>query len=101
MPAPMTLGLPLTGAARNWTPSASARARTRAEASVNTVEESTTMPGLASPVSSPRGPETTASRSLSAATMMNTMSRPARSAGLSTIFAPCSVSGSAFALVRL
>ena len=101
LPAPMTLGLPLTGAARNCTPSASALARTRAETSGDTVEESTTILGLRSAVSSPRGPAMTASRSLSAETMMNTMSRPARSAGLSTIFAPNSVRGSHLALVRL
>ena len=56
----------------------------RAEASTETVEESTTILGLVSPVSSPPGPLTTASRSWSAATMMNTMSRPASAAGLST-----------------
>ncbi len=68
---------------------------------METVEESTTIFGLSSPVSRPPGPLMTASRSLSAETMMNTMSRSARSAGLSTIFAPNSASGSHFALVRL
>ena len=41
----------------------------------------------------------TASRSLSAETMMNTISLSARAAGLSAIFAPNSVSGSHFARV--
>ncbi len=101
LPDAITLGLPLTGAATNCAPASSTMPRTLAEASVETVEESTTILGLSSPVSRPSGPVMTASRSLSAATMMNTMSRSARSAGVSTILAPNSASGSHLALVRL
>jgi hypothetical protein len=101
LPAAITLGLPLTGAATNCAPAASTMARTFADASVETVEESTTIFGLSSPVSRPPWPLMTASRSLSAETMMNTMSRSARSAGVSTILAPNSVRGSHLALVRL
>ena len=101
LPAAITLGLPLTGAATNCAPASSTMPRTLADASVETVEESTTILGLSSPVSRPPGPLMTASRSLSAETMMNTMSRSARSAGVSTTFAPNSVRGSHLALVRL
>ena len=51
--------------------------------------------------SSPSGPMTTARRSSGPATMANTTSRSARSDGVATILAPNSVSGSAFAAVRL
>ena len=95
------MGLPLTGAQTNCAPASSTTPRTRADASVETVEESTTTFGWSAPVSRPPGPLITASRSLSAATMTHTMSRSARSTGSSTIFAPNSASGSHLALVRL
>ena len=99
-PAAMTFGLPLTGAARNCAPCRAATARTCADTSADTVEESTITLGAASPVSSPPSPLTTASRSGSAETMMKTMSRPARSAGLAAIVAPAAARGSHLARVR-
>ena len=93
-----TLGLPLTGAARNSVPRATAAARTCAEVSVETVEQSTTIFGAWSGFdSTPWGPVVTSSRSSLADTMMKTMSRSARSAGWSTTRAP---SASALAFVR-
>ena len=69
---------------------------------METVEESMTILGVSSPRDSrPPSPSMTDSRSLSAETMMQTMSRLARSTGRSTIFAPCSARGSHLDRVRL
>src|SRR5215469_855862 len=95
------LGVAADGAARNSAPAPAATARMAAEACGETVEESTMISGARGPVSSPPSPVRTASRSPSAATMMKTTSRSARSTGRSTIFAPLTASGSALALVRL
>src|SRR5918994_4161660 len=102
LPASTTDGLPLTGAARRATPRASVWALTSAEASVETVDESTTTDGAVSDLdSSPFSPRTTALKSSGPATIVKTMSRPASSTGASTTVAPSWASGSAFALVRL
>jgi hypothetical protein len=97
-----TLPLPLTGAARSCVPRFSAAARNSAEASCETVEQSTRIFGARSGRdSTPSLPSVTLSRSSDAETMTKTISRSARSTGLSTIVAPYSVSGSALARVRL
>ena len=62
---------------------------------------STTMPGRPSPDSRPASPHTTSWKSAGPATIVNTMSRSASSAGLSTSVAPSSASGSALERVRL
>src|ERR671920_656274 len=102
LPASTTEGLPLTGAARRATPRRSVSTLTSADASGETVDESTITGGAASDRdNSPFSPRTTALRSSDPATIVKTMSRSTRSAGLSTTSAPSSPSGSAFALVRL
>ena len=84
-----TLPLPLTGAARNCAPRSASARRTSSDAASSTEEQSTTMRGAAAGSdSSPSGPEITARKSSGPATMANTTSRSARSAGAATIFAP-------------
>src|SRR3954453_3070956 len=101
LPAATTLGLPLTGAARTAVPCSCAASRTTCDAPGEIVVESTrTLGAVPSRESRPPSPMTTCWKSRSPPTMVKTMSRSARSAGGSTIVAPCSASGSAFARVR-
>jgi hypothetical protein len=80
----------------------SVSALTSAEASGETVDESTITAGAASGRdSNPPSPRTTALKSSGPATIVKTISRSASSAGVSTTVAPSSASGSAFARVRL
>ncbi len=99
-PSAITSGLPHTGAARNATSSAVAAARIRAEASSDTVEQSTRMPGLASPLSSPPSPSTTSSRSRGPDTITYTTSQSASATMLSATRAPRAASGAVLAGVR-
>ena len=99
-PSATTWALPLTGAARKPTPAAFAAARTPAEAAADTVEQSTIVPGLRSPLSSPCSPQTTSSRSRGADTMTKTMSHPPRSVIRPTARAPLSTSGPVLDAVR-
>jgi hypothetical protein len=92
------LPLPLTGLARKALPRSARRARTAAEHSVETVEQSTTMPGVRAGSASRRS--MTWSRSREVETMVKTTSRSATSTGSSTTFAPDSVSASALLRVR-
>src|SRR5665811_29948 len=98
MPALTTFPLPLTGAAMNLTPRSASRWRVDAEASEDTVEQSTTCRGARSGSASSRS--STWSRSSDVETIVNTTSRSARSDGSSTTVAPNSVNGSALARVR-
>jgi hypothetical protein len=98
LPADTTLPLPLTGEARNAIPRSSATARTRADASVETVEQSTRIRGAFS--GSLRSRPTTCSRSADDVTIVKTTSRSASSTGSSATFAPASTRGSALLRVR-
>ena len=75
-PAATTRPLPLTGAARNAVPRAAARARTSADASADTVEQSTRNFGALAGLPSSRS--VTEIRSAESATMVKTTSRSAR-----------------------
>ncbi len=101
LPTLTTLPLPLTGEASMSTPRAPALARTSAEASSDTLEQSTMSPGLASPVSSPFSPWITDNRSSEVETMLKTMSRSFSSRGVSANLPPNSARGSALLRVRL
>ncbi len=96
-----TLGLPLTGAASTAVPRSAACARTRSDASADTVDESISTSGaLASAVSTPPSPIVTSWKSSGPAIIVKTRSRSASAAGESTMVAPSSASGSAFSRVR-
>ncbi len=100
-PAATTFGLPETGAARTAVPRCSAASRTTCDAPGEIVVESTRTFGAApSRERRPASPSTTCWKSASPPTIVKTMSRSARSAGASTMVAPRSASGSAFARVR-
>src|SRR5579859_8266390 len=77
--------------------------RTRAEASADTVEQSTSTRGAAplAPDISPSRPSTAETRSSDEPTVMNTMSLAASSAAVPTGLAPSRTSGSALAGERL
>ena len=99
-PAATTLALPLTGAASTPAPRSAAAARTSSDAACEIVVESMSMRGAASGrESTPFGPITTSLKSSEPPTIVNTMSRSARSAGESTTVAP--PSASALLRVRL
>src|ERR1700722_13857877 len=101
-PALTTLALPDTGAASIATPRAAACSRTAADASVDTLEQSTKSLGaLSARERTPLVPVTTSIRSSGPDTIVNTISRSARAAGESTIDAPNSAKGAAFAGVLL
>ena len=72
-----------------------------AEASSETLEQSTMSFGEPPLSSRPSGPVHTAFKSSEADTVVNTMSQPRARAALSTIFAPSSASGSTLVRVRL
>src|SRR3954463_9620155 len=101
----MTLALPDTGDARYCVPKGASILRSSAEPSSEIDEHSTTMRG-AGPLpgcdfdSRPAGPETTSFTSFQVDTMTKTMSQPASSGSVETIFAPSFASGSALARVR-
>ena len=101
LPAATTLALPLTGAASMSVPSFSAAARTCADASSDTLEQSMMSFGEPFLSSRPSGPVQTAIKSSEADTVVNTMSWPRSARGLSTILAPSSASGSTLLRVRL
>ena len=92
-PSATTWGLPLIGAARKSTPASVAAARTAAEVAVETVEQSTMVPGRCCPDSNPSGPPTTSSRSFGVETITKTTSQLPRSAIRSTAVAPRATSG--------
>ncbi len=101
-PARTTLGLPITGAASRAVPRPAISARTRAEASADTVEQSTSTRGPApGPDMSPAGPSTADMRSSDEPTVMKTMSLAASSAALAAGLAPSWISGSALPMERL
>jgi hypothetical protein len=101
-PLSTTFGLPLTGAASIAVPRASAAARTSAAAAGAIVVESMINPGATSERESrPCGPVTTSATSADPATIVKTMSRSARSAGVSAIVAPSATRGCALERVRL
>src|SRR5438309_5008732 len=97
LPALITLALPLTGAARYSMPFCFSIARSSAEPSSEMDEHSITMRGFACPA---RSFAITSLTSSQVETMQKTISRRARSAIESTIFAPYFPSGSALARVR-
>ncbi len=103
LPARTTLGFPITGAARNAVPRPAASARTRAEASGDTVEQSTSTLGTAPSGLdiTPPWPSTAAIRSSDVPTVMNTMSVLPSSAADAAGLAPSLTSGSALAGERL
>jgi hypothetical protein len=101
LPAVTTFALPLTGAASMSVPSLAAAARTSAEASSDTLEQSISSFGDWSLPSTPSAPRHTAVRSSDAETVVNTMSNPRMARGESTIFAPSAASGSTLLRVRL
>src|SRR5690606_35987081 len=82
----------LTGAASIAVPRRSQAARASAEASSDTLEQSTKSCGERSPASRPSGPVTTAIRSGDADTVLKTMSRSASARGEAAIFAPSGAS---------
>jgi hypothetical protein len=84
----------------NATPAAAAAARTFAEVSIDTVEQSTMTAGLREAASSPCWPVTTSSTSAGADTMTNTMSHSPRSVIRPATVAPLAAKGSVLALVR-
>ena len=99
-PSANTSGLPQTGAARKPTPAAAAAARIRADASSDTVEQSTSTPGRRSPANRPPSPSVTCSRSAGPVTMVNTSSQPASAAMSGATRAPRAASGAVLASVR-
>src|SRR5579863_9996016 len=102
-PARTTLGLPITGAASRAVPRSAISAQTRAEASGDTVEQSTSTLGAAplAPDIRPFRPSTAEIRSSDDPTVMNTMSLAPSSAAVPTGLAPSRTSGSALADERL
>ena len=100
LPSATTCGLPLSGAARKSTPARAVAARTCAETSAETVEQSTTTDGRRSADSSPAFSLTTSSRSSGVDTMTKTTSQAARSTIEPTAVAPRSTSGPVLAAVR-
>src|ERR1700683_4362399 len=102
-PARTTLGLPITGAASNAVPRSAISARTRAEDSGDTVEQSTSTLGAdpSAPDISPCRPSTAEIRSSDDPTVMNTMSLAASFEAVLTGLAPSLTSGSALAGERL
>src|SRR3954468_23251677 len=101
----MTFALPDTGEARYCVPKGWSSLRSSAEPSREIEEHSTRMRG-AGPLpgcdfeSIPDGPDTTSLTSFQVETMTKTMSQPASSTSVETIFAPSFASGSALARVR-
>src|SRR3954464_1823247 len=101
----MTFALPDTGEARYCVPTGWSSFLSSADPSREIDEHSTTMRG-AGPFpgcdfdSMPAGPDTTSLTSFQVDTMTKTMSQPASSGSVETIFAPSFASGSALARVR-
>ena len=87
-PASATLGLPMTGAARNCVPRAASSCLACRDASTETVDRSITMAGACSPAIRPAGPSRASSRFWDVPTMTKTTFACPRSAARSTIFAP-------------
>src|SRR6185436_11560704 len=101
LPAVTTFALPLTGAASICVPSFAASARTFADASSDTLEQSTRSFGLRDLLSRPSGPRQTAIRSSDVDTVVNTMSQARSSSTEAAIDPPSSASGSTLLRVRL